>query len=86
MWRFEREALALQKIMPQIHISIFDFVRYILNGVISDFLAATKEKKIKKYLLEILLYRTYQYLGVYRGNKEHKKLSTSDKEHYFYPK
>ena len=86
MWRFEREALALQKIMPQIHISIFDFVRYILNGVISDFLAATKEKKIKKYFLEILLYRTYQYLGVYRGNKEHKKLSTSDKEHYFYPK
>jgi rhamnosyltransferase len=84
-WRFEREALALQKIMPQIQVGILDLVRYIIIAIMTDFLAAIKKGKFKKYFFEILFYRIFQYIGVYRGNMEHKKLSIRDKENYFYP-
>ena len=34
---------------------------------------------------EIIAFRFAQYLGVYRGNNEHRKLSREMKRRYFYP-
>lgn len=83
--RFEREAIALQKIMPQVHISRLDTLRYITSSVWLDTKSAISQGVLHRYMSEIILYRWSQYWGVYAGNHEHRKLSKKQKEVYFYP-
>ncbi|HVJ64085.1 MAG TPA: glycosyltransferase [Bdellovibrionota bacterium] len=84
--RYEREAIALQKIMPEIHVSFLDFIRYYLSAVFMDFGAAIENRCFWDKCGEILLFRLMQFWGSYRGNHEHRKLSRMAKEVYFYPK
>ena len=84
--RYEREAIALQKIMPEVHVNLQDFVRYFFSGVFFDIGAAIQEKCFLKRFVEIVLFRLMQYSGSYKGNHEHRELSKSMKEKYFYPK
>lgn len=84
--RYEREAYALHQIMPQMHFSLSDFFRYFTSSVLSDFGAAIKEKVFLSKCLEIILFRFNHYWGTYKGNQEVRKLSSSLKHHYFYPK
>lgn len=83
--RFEREAIALQKIMPQVHIRTRDLIKYICISVISDLKYAKNEKVHLKVYKNIVQYRFWQYWGSYKGNHEHRKLSQKEKEQYFYP-
>lgn len=83
--RFEREALALRHIMPNIHVGPVDLFRYILTSVVKDWSIAWREGIWFKHALDIFRYRVHQYRGVYKGNNEHRKLSHSEKEKYFYP-
>lgn len=83
--RFEREAIALRKIMPHLHVSVLDAARYIVTSVYKDYVAAKSEKGMKRDFMDILLYRWNQYLGGWIGNQEHRKISFEDKEKYFYP-
>lgn len=84
--RFEREAIALQKIMPQVQLSIWDALRYFFSSCYKDWRAKSNSTDIgKNSLIEILLYRWNQYIGSWSGNHEHRKLSLADKEKYFYP-
>ncbi len=83
--RFEREAIALQKIMPQIHIHKPDLARYIISSIWLDWRSAKKDGVFFNKAIEIVFYRFYQYWGSYVGNHEHRKLSHSQKEQYFYP-
>lgn len=84
--RYEREAYALHQIMPQMHFSFGDFCRYFLSSVFSDFGAAIREKVFLAKWAEIILFRYNHYWGTYKGNHEVRKLSSSLKHHYFYPK
>ena len=84
--RYEREAIALQNIMPQIHVSILDFSRYLTSAIINDVREAWKMHQLStSRLMEITAFRLMQYWGTYRGNHEHRKLSHQAKEEYFYP-
>lgn len=83
--RFEREAIALQHIMPEIHISFFDFLYYFLSAVVLDIGVAVQQRVFSKKAGEILMYRLMQFWGSYRGNHFHRKLSKQRKEAYFYP-
>lgn len=83
--RFEREAIALQKIMPHIHVGPLDTLRYIVSSIQHDMRQARANGGLKGRLEQIVRYRVAQYTGSYKGNHEHRKLSRSDKEHYFYP-
>jgi rhamnosyltransferase len=84
-WRFEREALALQDIMPEVHIGRGDFLRYFARAVLHDLLVARRQGRMIPVLSEVLCFRWQQYQGSYRGNHELRKLSKERKEHYFYP-
>lgn len=84
--RFEREAIALQSIMPEVHFSLIDLIRYYTSSVFSDIAAALRKKVFLRKLGEILLFRLMQFWGTYKGNHEHRKLSTARKNNYFYPK
>lgn len=83
--RFEREALALQQIMPQVHLRQRDLVRYIVSSIWVDFKQAKVEKTLLTNARDIVKYRYHQYLGGYLGNRIHQELSHIEKERYFYP-
>jgi glycosyltransferase involved in cell wall biosynthesis len=83
--RYEREAFALQAIMPEVQVSAFDMMRYIIIAVYLDSKAAFVEGQFLKYFKQICYFRFNQYVGTYRGNHLHRQLSKERKEHYFYP-
>lgn len=83
--RYEREAIALQKIMPEVQVSLLDMIRYIWVSVIADMQAAFNDRCFIREIFGIVKFRVAQYTGTYRGNHEHRKLSKKRKENYFYP-
>jgi rhamnosyltransferase len=83
--RFEREAIALQRILPHIHVSALDTARYIGSSIVHDLRHARRQGRAAALVSEIMRYRVAQYLGSYRGNHEHRKLSHAEKDIYFYP-
>jgi glycosyltransferase involved in cell wall biosynthesis len=83
--RYEREAYALQRIMPEVYFSFSDFVRYFISGVMADSASAIRDKVFIKKCGEIIMFRFNHYWGTYKGNHEHRKLSTKMKKQYFYP-
>lgn len=84
--RYEREAIALQEIMPEVHISFRDFLRYFLSGVLLDSVNALQKKIFFQKTGEIFIFRLMQFWGSYCGNHEHRQLSNRMKEIYFYPR
>jgi len=84
--RYEREAIALQKIMPEVHVSIFDVISFIFVGMIKDFRAAFSKGILLNKWVEILRFRIAQYIGAYRGNHQTRQLSKEMKYRYFYPR
>ncbi len=85
MMRFEREAIALQKIMPEIHLVFLDFLRFALRGILYDWGSAVKHGVLMRRALAIVLFRFLQYWGSYRGNHEHRQLSREMQKKYYYP-
>lgn len=83
--RFEREAIALQRIMPQIHVSPVDLIRYVASSIAHDVRHARRSGRVAALIGEIARYRLAQYVGSYRGNHQHRKLSRAEKDIYFYP-
>lgn len=83
--RYEREAIALQNIMPEIQLGFFDMFRYIWVSVISDSKAAFFERRFTKEFIGIIKFRIAQFTGSYKGNHDHRELSKRRKENYFYP-
>jgi glycosyltransferase involved in cell wall biosynthesis len=84
--RYEREAIALQHIMPEVHLSLADFVRYVASSVLLDTQSAAKGDALHRKIGEIVLFRSMQFWGSYRGNHDHRRLSKERKEIYFFPK
>lgn len=83
--RYEREAIALRRIMPDVHITVLDFVRYVVSAVYHDARAALAGRRLARSFAEIVAFRAMQFWGAYRGNHEHRQLSQRKKEEYFYP-
>ena len=84
--RYEREAYALQTIMPEIHVNAVDMLRYIFVGIINDAVQAVRQKVFLSEIVGIVRFRVAQYFGTYRGNHLHRTVSRERKENYFYPR
>ena len=85
-WRYEREALALREISPEIHMSALDFVRCVWESVLHDSAAAMRGSRLLRELRAIIFFRVCQYWGSYRGSHENRQLSNKRKRQFFYPK
>jgi rhamnosyltransferase len=83
--RFEREALALQQICPEVILRRRDVLRYFSRGVMRDLGTYHPRPMTPIKLWQIIRYRFHQYTGSYRGNHLHKKLSGVLRDAYFYP-
>lgn len=84
--RYEREALALREIMPEVHIGFADFLRYFFSGVLHDFGVALEQRALVKHAADVIAFRWMQFWGTYRGNLEHRQISARQREEYFYPR
>lgn len=84
--RYEREALALQQILPNVHFGLRDFIIYWVLAVIGDAKIAFSEKCILRETRSIILFRLMQYWGTYKGSRKHRIISAAMKHSYFYPK
>lgn len=83
--RFEREAIALKEVCPEVTIQRRDAIRYIIRGIIRDIFAKYPLSINPSKLYCIFKYRYYQYKGSYRGNHQQRTLSKEMRESYFYP-
>lgn len=84
--RYERESIALQAIMPEVHLSFGDFLRYTVSAVFLDWGEAIRTKQFMRQFAPVVAFRTMQFWGAYRGNNDHRRLSQRKKEAYFYPR
>ncbi len=83
--RFEREALALKEICPEVFLRRRDIARYFFSGVIGDLMAGLPTSLSLIQIYQIFLYRFNQYLGSYRGNHFLRQISREMRDSYFYP-
>ena len=83
--RFEREAIALQVIKPELQLRKRDFLRYLYKGILTDIHHAVKHRLPIYHWRDIWCYRLAQYWGSYIGNRRTRYLSVLQRESYFYP-
>ena len=83
--RYEREAIALREIMPEVQIHWHDALRYFIAGVLGDWARAINRNCLHSVFFEVVAFRGCQYLGAWSGNHQHRQLSRREKERYFYP-
>lgn len=83
--RYEREAVALQVIKPNIQFNKADFIRYTYRSILLDFKEAFKTKQLFGNIYSIIMFRTMQYWGTYKGNSQVRNVSEKMKMEYFYP-
>ena len=83
--RFEREAIALQNICPEIVVRKRDFIRYFLRAIIKDITTSELRVLNLKHMIQIFAYRYFQYKGSFKGNQSQKIISKQLRESYFYP-
>ena len=84
--RFEREAIALQRIMPEVHLGTLDVARYAISAILLDWGAALHERSLGQHFIGIVAYRACQFWGAYKGNHRHRQLSRAAKERYYFPR
>ncbi len=83
--RYEREAIALRSILPEVQLTRFDLIRFITTAILKDSKAAFKKGILMREIHGIIRFRTSQYGGAFKGNREIRRLSQEMKTKYFYP-
>ncbi|MEQ8821111.1 MAG: glycosyltransferase family 2 protein [Sumerlaeia bacterium] len=83
--RYEREAIALKNILPDVSFSLFEFVRLFFHSLFLDCRYARRRRQLTRRWKEIAAFRLLQYWGTYCGVHYHKKLTKKIKERFFYP-
>lgn len=83
--RYEREALALRIIMPEVQLNFLGALRFFFKSVSSDLIQSFNDRKFIQAFSEIIMYRSMQYWGAYKGNHIHRELSREMLERYYYP-
>lgn len=82
--RYEREAVAMTDIEPNLNLNFWKAFKMFFHGVIAD---AQEIKNTDFHTLrEIILYRACQYWGSHVGSRASRKKIERMQDEYFYPK
>lgn len=84
--RYEREAIALKRIMPHVHFNFYDFIRHLIRSCRKDAVAAIKQGVFWKEISGIFVFRFMQYSGTYRGHNQKGEVSKELKSRFYYPR
>lgn len=83
--RYQREAIALRKIMPNIRFGLNDFIWLLITNIGSDLAHAVREKVLKKELIWILIFRFMQFYGTYLGHRQKGVVPKELKDRFYFP-
>ena len=83
--RYEREAIALKRIMPDLTFSRWDLLRLWVHSTMLDWQHALGRGVFIRKARESLTFRLMQYWGTYQGFHEHRVLTQRIKETFYYP-
>jgi glycosyltransferase involved in cell wall biosynthesis len=82
--RYYREAIAFHSIFPDQSFGLADFLRLFLRNSVADWIAAARQGRLLRNLLDIPRFRLMQFLGTWRGYRE--ELVTAElKQRFYYP-
>ncbi len=84
--RYEREALALQSIAPEIYLSLSDALRFLFVAILHDCAQAIEERCLLREISSIVSFRFAQYWGSYLGSRRGRAVSSKQRMNYFYPR
>ena len=83
--RYEREAIALRHIHPELHLTLWEACRCFASAVWKDLQSLLRANRSLLHLGEIFHYRFNQFTGSWLGNRPHRELSALEKTRYFFP-
>lgn len=83
--RYQREAIALKGIMPNVHFSLIDFMKLFSRNTLSDLFHAFHQKVFFRECSGILTFRFMQFWGTYLGHRYKGSLTNDLKYKFYYP-
>jgi len=83
--RYEREAIALRRIVPDSHMYAVEFVKYLARQIWGDLRALMRERKSIALVPEILMFRTMQYWGTFRGMNARSEVTQQILRKFYFP-
>ena len=83
--RYRREAIAMKHIFPQERFTLWDFARLLVANVVSDCYRAYQDKVLWANLSSILVFRTMQFWGTFRGYGQRHLVSDQLRNMFYYP-
>jgi rhamnosyltransferase len=83
--RYEREAIALRRIVPDSHMYAVEFLRFLTRQIWGDLLALVRLKRSPRLIPEILMFRTMQYWGTFRGMNARSDVTQQLLHKFYFP-
>ncbi len=84
--RYMREAIALRRLFPDSHLTLWEFVALLASNVARDLAAALRRGVLLSKVFEVLMFRTMQYWGTYRGMNYRSPLTHELIMKFYYPR
>lgn len=85
MNRYRREAIALKRIFPEEHFDVRDFVTALGSNLVNDLVAARREQVLITATVDVVRFRTMQFLGTLLGFQQSKRVDSALKRRMYYP-
>jgi len=82
--RYRREAMALRRIYPEAHFSLYDFLRLTIANMLSDMWHAMRERVLWKNIKSIFWFRIMQFHGTRMGHRETSLITPQLRETFYY--
>jgi len=83
--RYEREAIALKSIMPNVHFTKVDFFRLFISNTMSDCRHAARLGVLRKELIGIIQFRWMQFSGTFAGHRYNGALTSHLRSRFYNP-
>ncbi len=84
--RYRREAIALNKVAPEEHFGLGDFIRLLSTNILSDYFHAWHDGVLLRNAFSIPLFRLMQFWGGYRGFARRQLVTSKLKRTFYYPR
>lgn len=83
--RYRREAIAMKRINPEVHLSLLDVIRLLPEHIARDSYAAMRERLLFRKLGEIVAFRSNQMFGSWQGFRDRGQLRADLANRFYYP-
>lgn len=83
--RYQREAITFQKVFPDEHFNLIDFVRLSSRNILADWRASRAQGVLLRNWSDIVGFRLAQFSGTYRGFHTRWPSSSDLKRRFYYP-